>query len=58
MSNQTKTILVDAKQYEDADDCLQAATLGYLFANKSVEPWQVEAKWTDNQRDTITLTIG
>jgi hypothetical protein len=49
-------IEVDASKYEDFDDCLAAATSEYARAN-GLEDWQISARWLDDQRDVIVLTV-
>lgn len=50
------TIRIDAKRYEDHDDCLRAAADEYAAAH-DLEGWDLEARWEDNQRNAILLTV-
>lgn len=57
MSKRTE-IEVDAKRFENEDNCLAAAEAAWMAEHGS-EGWtSVEARWTDNNRDTITLSLG
>jgi hypothetical protein len=49
-------IEVDAREVADHDDCLEAAAQ-LVAARERVERWQVQARWTDDDRDSITVTI-
>jgi hypothetical protein len=51
-----RTIEVDAKQYEDYDDCLKAAADDFA-ATHSCQGWDLEPRWTDDERNTIALTV-
>jgi hypothetical protein len=53
----TITTMVDAGQYADYDDCLEAARRDYAD-EQGYEPWQVEASWADDERDEIALTVS
>ena len=50
------TILVPAKKYEDSDNCLTDAAVD-VAEERGLELWQVEARWEDDQRDNIEVTI-
>lgn len=50
-------ITVSAKHYVGYDDSLEAARLTYLEEHESVDDWQVEARWADDERDEIVLTV-
>lgn len=49
-------VRIDAKQYEDHDDCLTAAANDYAEAHDLVG-WDLAPRWEDNQRDVIVLTV-
>ncbi len=49
-------ITVPAADYVDADDCLQAAADAYA-ATHDLGGWDLSPRWTDEQRDSITLTV-
>lgn len=51
------SVIVSANRYEDYDDSLAAAIKDYAYEH-GFELWQVEAKWADEQRDEIVLTIN
>jgi hypothetical protein len=55
MSTYTE-ITIAAAKYEDFDDCLAAAAADYAREN-GLEDWQVAARWEDDQREAITLTV-
>ena len=48
-------IRIDADTYADHDDCLAAAAADYAAAH-DLAGWDLDARWADNQRDTIILT--
>lgn len=52
----TTTVRVDARHYEDADDCLSAAQADYATEH-GLEGWDLAPRWGDDQRDTILLTV-
>ncbi len=52
----TKTLTMAAKRYEDHDDCLAAAE-AEVKKRYGLEGWNLDARWSDNQRDTILLTV-
>jgi hypothetical protein len=56
MTNGYTEITVDAKLYEDCDDCLTAAATEYAREHH-IADWQVEARWADDSRDAIVLTV-
>lgn len=48
-----KTIYINAKKYEDYDDCLTQAVLEY-----SASHWILQARWEDDRtRDMILLDV-
>ena len=49
-------ITVPSKKYEDHDDSLTAAAQDYARQH-GLETWRVDARWTDGQRETITLNV-
>jgi hypothetical protein len=51
-----REIRVPAKSYEDYDDSLTAAAHDYADEH-GLENWEVEARWADDQRDEIVLTV-
>lgn len=50
------TIKIDAAQYIDEDDCLTAAADDYAREH-SLEGWDLDPRWEDDQRDVILLTV-
>lgn len=52
----SKEIVIDAKRYEDFDDCLSAAADDYA-AKHGLEGWDLAPRWADEQRDEILLTV-
>lgn len=48
-------IRIAAATYADQDDCLAAAAADYAAAH-NLEGWDLDARWEDDQRDTIILT--
>lgn len=51
-----KEITVQSKRYEDYDNSLGAAAREYA-EDHDLEMWQVEARWADDERDEIVLTV-
>lgn len=50
------SIELDARRYEDCDDCLAAAEADYAAAH-DLAGWDLTPHWTDDSRYTITLTV-
>lgn len=53
----TKTIAVNARLYEDEDDCLAAAEADYIDQHPEAAGWDIGARWADDQRETILLDV-
>jgi hypothetical protein len=51
------TIEISAKQYEDYDDCLAAATDDYVSEHPEAEGYDMDARWSDDDRDVILLDV-
>ena len=47
---------VPAEWFEDEDDCLAAAE-EHVERRFGVQDWQVEAKWADDARNAINVTV-
>ncbi len=56
MTTSMTTIRIEARQHEDHDDCLAAAAKAYA-SKHALEGWDLEARWEDDQRDFILLTV-
>lgn len=56
-ANKPVTITVSAAQYEDHDDCLTAAAEDYISEHSDLEGYDLDARWADDQRDEILLTV-
>lgn len=52
----TTTITISAAQYADYDDCLGAAASDVVAALGLPDGYDLAPRWTDEQRDTITMT--
>lgn len=52
----TSEVTVPAKRYEDEDDCLAAAAAN-VAQERGLERWQCEARWADDDRDEIVVTV-
>ena len=52
----TETIRIDARRYEDHDDCLTAAAAD-VARERGLEGWDLSPRWADDQRDTILLDV-
>ena len=50
-----KTITVAADP--DQDDCLMAAVDAYVAEHPEAEGWDLQPRWADDDRDTVTLTV-
>lgn len=50
-------IRIPAKRYEDHDGCLRAAEADVCEVAR-LKPWQVEARWADEQRDEIVVEVA
>lgn len=53
----TKTITVSAKQYENHDDCLQAAADDYVSDHPEAEGYDLNPRWVDDEREEIALDV-
>lgn len=53
----TTTVKVRAAQYEDHDDCLEAAAADYVETHPEAAGWALHARWEDNSRDVILLDV-
>ena len=52
----SKTIKVDAKQYEDCDDCLQAAA-DAAAQEYGCEGYDLNPRWLDDEREIILVDV-
>jgi hypothetical protein len=41
----------------DADDCLSDAAEAYIAENRSLRGWDLAPRWTDETRETVTLSV-
>lgn len=55
MSKHTFTVVVAADA--DQDDCLAAAEESYVTEHKSLKGYNLSARWTDETRETVTLSV-
>ena len=51
-----RTVEIQASKVQDADDCLAAAEQ-LVTEREGLEDWQVSARWTDEDRESITVTV-
>jgi len=51
-----RTVEIQASKVEDHDDCLAAAA-AIVAEREGLEDWQVSARWTDEDRETITVMV-
>jgi hypothetical protein len=51
------TISIPSSQYEDFDDCLSAAQADYVADHPELEGWELNPRWSDDQRDEILLDV-
>lgn len=56
MQNYT-TIIVSARRYIDADDCLAAAADAYAAAHPDVAGYDMNPRWADDDRTMIALDV-
>ncbi len=54
--NMSKLLFVDAREYQDADDCLAAAERD-TQVQYGLDGWDLEPRWEDDQRERIVLTL-
>lgn len=52
----TTTIKIDARLYEDYDDCLTAAAAD-VAAERGLQGWDLSPRWEDDQHDMILLDV-
>lgn len=57
MGNKMKTVKVPASQYEDHDDCLEAAVTDYVEMHPEAKGWNLHARWEDGTRDVILIDV-
>lgn len=50
------TVRISAKRYTDSDDCLADAAADYAREH-GLDGWDLDARWEDDQRDAILLTV-
>lgn len=50
-------ITIDARRYEDHDDCLSAAAAEMVALHPHLRGWDLAARWADDTREAITLTV-
>lgn len=51
------TIRINAKRYEDEDDCLAAAAAEMVLKRPYLQGWDLRARWESEQRDAILLDV-
>lgn len=51
----SKQLIVDARKYQDEDDCLAAAERD-AQVQYGLEGWDLDPRWEDDQRERIVLT--
>lgn len=51
------TIEVSAKRYVDYDDSLQAAADDYVSEHLETEGYDMNPRWSDDERETILLDV-
>ncbi len=51
-----KTVTVDARKYQDEDDCLAAAERD-AQVQYGLEGWDLNPRWADDQRERIVLSL-
>jgi hypothetical protein len=52
----TMTVTMPASLYVDSDTCLADAAADYAKAH-GLEGWDLQARWADDERDAIELTV-
>jgi hypothetical protein len=52
----SKTVTVDARKYQDEDDCLSAAERD-AREHYGLAGWDLHPRWEDDQREHIVLTL-
>lgn len=58
MASKATTVRVRARQYEDHDDCLEAAADAYAQRHGiDRSAWALEPRWEDDDRDYIVLRV-
>lgn len=55
--NKSTTIRVKAAQYTGHDDCLSAAAADYVDEHPDLDGYDLDARWEDDERDVILLTV-
>lgn len=55
MDNKHVDVIVAADA--DADDCLTAAAEAYIEEHPDLAGWDLSPRWTDEVRETVTLTV-
>jgi hypothetical protein len=57
MSDKAAYITIDARPYEDHDDCLSAAATDMIARHPRLRGWDLAPRWADDDREAITLTL-
>lgn len=52
----TTTLRIDARRYEDHDDCLAAAAAD-VARERGLEGWDLSPRWEDEQRNAILVDV-
>lgn len=53
----TKTSTVTVPANPDLDDCLMGAEAAYIATHPELKGYDLEPRWTDETRETVTLTV-
>jgi hypothetical protein len=53
----SRSVEVTVRANPDADDCLAAASQAYISDHPSLRGWDLDPRWTDNDRETVTLSV-
>lgn len=50
-------VRIPSAKYEDYDDCFEAAVDDYTAANPALEGYDLNPRWSDDNREYILLTV-
>lgn len=53
----SKSTTVTVRANPDLDDCLAGAAEAYVSEHPELKGWDLDPRWTDETRETVTLTV-
>lgn len=53
----SRSVEITVPANPDADDCLADAAAAYIVEHSTLRGWDLAPRWTDETRETVTLSI-